>query len=967
MPGKQTACCLLFYILTLWCGIAGATPPDAGFVQTVDGIIIYPTANVSGGAKAVKLTVISDKIIRVTASPLTTLPAVKSLITVYTSTATRGWTTEKRGDKVLLKTSSLTASVLLSTGAVTFSNKDGSPLLMERQHSGRILKPAVFEGQSSYGLNQTFETTADDAFYGLGQHQDGVFNYKGNQVFLFQNNTEVGVPFLISNKNYGILWDNYSLTKVGDTRDHLPLSALKLYDKNGDYGWLTASYANNKEKPEDIAFTKAESTIDYPYLDDTKQRLPKEFKPQTGTVTWEGSLESGFDGDHKFMIAYGGAAKVWIDGKLLVDRWRQSWNPGSAQLTVNLQKGKKVPVKIWWSPDGGESYLSVKWLNPIPATDANAYSFSSEAGQQLDYYFIKGGNMDEVIAGYRHLTGKATIVPKWAMGFWQSRERYKTQEELSTTAQEFRRRNIPLDAIVQDWSYWKEDDWGSQEFDATRFPSPDKMIADLHKQNTKLMISVWPKFYEGIQAYKDFDAKGWLYGRNIADRQRDWIAKGYISTFYDAFNDEAKKGFWDLINKKLYSKGVDAWWMDASEPDILSNVSPEKRKAQMSPTSAGIAAEYLNAYPLENAKGIFHGQRSVDKDKRVFLLTRSGFAGSQHYAASIWSGDISSTWGDMKTQISAGLNFSMSGIPFWTMDIGGFAVHPKYEKPNEADLDEWRELQTRWYQFGAFVPLFRSHGQFPYREVFHVAPENHPAYQSMLYYNKLRYRMMPYLYTLAGMTHHNNYTMMRGLVMDFPKDTVVKNIGDQYMFGPSLLISPVYTYKERSKRLYLPSGQGWYDIYSGGYTKGGQHITVDAPYEQMPLMVKEGSILPFGPALQYTDEKKADTITLYVYTGKDASFKLYEDENTNYNYEKGAFSNIAFTYNEATKQLNIGARQGSFPGMLMNRTFRVVWITPTAPRKLDFDADADKTVDYNGKRLAIKMAAATTVANFPTN
>jgi alpha-D-xyloside xylohydrolase len=306
----------------------------------------------------------------------------------------------------------------------------------------------------------------------------------------------------------------------------------------------------------------------------------------------------------------------------------------------------------------------------------------------------------------------------------------------------------------------------------------------------------------------------------------------------------------------------------------------------------------------------------------------------------------------MKSQISAGLNFSMSGIPFWTMDIGGFASHPKYERAKGEDLEEWRELQARWFQFGAFVPLFRSHGQFPFREVFHVAPEDHPAYKSMVYYNQLRYRLMPYLYTLAGMTHHKNYTMMRGLAMDFPKDEAVKNIGDQYMFGPSLLISPVYTYKERSKTIYLPAGQGWYDLYSGKYTKGGQTVTVDAPFERTPLMVKEGSILPFGPALQFTSEKKADTITLYIYTGKDASFTLYEDEDTNYNYEKGAFSNIPITYSEAKKQVTIGKREGTFPGMLMDRIFRLVLITPTAPKSLDLDREAGKVVKYNGKLVS---------------
>ncbi len=564
--------------------------------------------------------------------------------------------------------------------------------------------------------------------------------------------------------------------------------------------------------------------------------------------------------------------------------------------------------------------------------------------------------MDEVISGYRVLTGKATIVPQWAMGFWQSRERYKTQDEILNTVAEFRKRNIPIDNIVLDWSYWKENDWGSQEFDTARFPSPDSMIKVLHeKYNTHIMISVWPKFYEGIRSYNEFNKNGWLFKRNIADRQRDWIGKGYVSTFYDAFNANARKGFWDLIHQKIYTKGFDAWWMDASEPDILSNVSPEKRKLQMTPTSIGPAAENLNAYPLQNAKGIYEGQRSADPDKRVFLLTRSGFAGSQRYAAAIWSGDIGARWHDMKAQISAGMNFSLSGIPYWTMDVGGFVVENRYLKPNDQDLEEWRELNTRWYQFGAFVPLFRVHGQFPYREIFNIAPENHPAYQSMLYYDRLRYRLLPYSYTLAGMTHHDNYTIMRALVMDFANDTAVTNIGDQFMFGPSLLINPVCNFKERNRNVYLPAGQGWYDIYSGKYFKGGQHIMADAPFERIPVFIKEGSIIPFGPDIQYTSQKKADTITLHIYTGKDASFKLYEDEGINYNYEKGRFANIPISYSEANKQLTLGIRSGSFNGMLANRTFNIVWITPTSPNGLDGKIIAPKEVSYNGKTVIVRM------------
>lgn len=946
--------CFCIVLSSLSAPLKIAAQPNT-FSTTNDGIIIYTDPSNSDNTRMVQLQVVRENIIRIVATPEKGRLEKKSLITVYTQNPNLKWSTFSDKEKVSLKTGTLTAVVQLKTGAVVFFDSAGKKIIGEKL-GGRSFTPAVFEGQRSYGIAQSFETTPDDAWYGLGQHQDDVFNYKGQQVNLFQNNTEVAVPFLVSIKNYGILWDNYSLTKIGDTRSSRPLSAFKLFSKDDQQGWLTATYSNDKNKPAEKVLERAETAIDMEFLNDSKLYLPVEFKPASGVVTWEGSLASDFTGIHKLRLTYGGYIKVWLDGNLLLDRWRKAWNPAPALLDLDMQKGKKVPVKIEWIPEGGESYLSFKWLEPIAADEQNKFGFSSEAGRQLDYYFIWGKNMDEVISGYRTLTGKATIVPRWALGFWQSRERYKTQDEILTTVAEFRKRKIPLDNIVLDWSYWKVNDWGSQEFDASRFPNPDSMIKVLHQQyNTHIMISVWPKFYEGIPAYNEFDKKGWLYKRNIADRQRDWIGKGYISTFYDAFNADARKGFWDLIHKKIYMKGIDAWWMDASEPDILSNVSPEKRKQQMAPTAIGPAAENLNAYPLENAKGIYEGQRSADPNKRVFLLTRSGFAGSQRYAAAIWSGDIGARWHDMKAQIPAGINFSMSGIPYWTMDIGGFVVENRFEKPNEQDLDEWRELNTRWYQFGAFAPLFRVHGQFPYREIYNVAPENHPAYQSMLYYNKLRYRLLPYIYTLAGMTYHNNYTIMRGLVMDFAKDNAVKNIGDQYMFGPSLLINPVYNYKDRNKSLYLPAGQGWYDLYTGKYIEGGQRITADAPYERMPVFVKEGSVIPFGPELQYTSEKKADTITLNVYTGKDALFNLYEDEDTNYNYEKASFSKIPITYHEATKQLTIGARVGSFAGMLTNRTFKIIWISPTSPKSLDLERVPDKEVFYSGKTVTVKL------------
>jgi len=938
-------CCLLPAFL--WAQVNGS------YVKTSDGIIVTPAVP---GVAFVQLQVMGANIIRVTSAPVKNAPQRSSLIITGKPAGDVQFNVQENTGTVNLTTPAITATVTLATGTVSFADAQGKPIIAERQHNGRSFTPAIFEGQPLYNIQQAFETTADDAIYGLGQHQDEVFNYRGHQVFLWQNNTEVAVPFLLSNKNYGILWDNYSITTVGDVRPYQPLSSLKLFAADGQQGWLTASYYNDKNDTDKPSFERAESEIAYRYLGDSKRDLPANFKVSTGKIVWHGNIASAIGGQHVFKFLYGGYIKVWLDGKLVVDRWREAWNPGTQVVNLPMEKDRQYQLVIEWVPDGGESYAAADFASPIPQADANSYSFASEAGNTEDYYFITGSNMDSVISGYRQLTGKATMPPKWVFGFWQSRERYKTQDEILGTVDEFRKRKIPLDNIVEDWSYWKQDDWGSQDFDATRFSNPDSMIDVLHKKyHTQFMISVWPKFYEGIDAYKKFNANGWLYTRNIADRQRDWIGKGYISTFYDPFNEGARKGFWDLLNEKLFKKGVDAFWMDASEPDILSNVSPYKRKLQMTPLAPGTAAEYLNAYPLMNARGIYEGQRATDNSKRVYILTRSAFAGQQRYAATTWSGDISATWGDMKSQITAGINFSMSGIPYWAMDVGGFAVQHKFEKPSTADLEEWREQITRWYQFGAFCPVFRVHGQFPFREIYNTAPEDHPAYKSMLYYDNLRYRLMPYIYSLAGHAYQNNYTIMRGLVMDFAADTAVNNIGHQFMLGPSLLINPVYTYHATTKRLYLPAGQGWYNLYSGAYTTGGQYIEAGAPYERIPVFVKEGSIIPFGPTMQYVAEKPTDPVTLFVYTGKDATFTLYEDEGTNYNYEQGAFTTIPITWNEAAKTLTIGNRQGSFNGMLNNRTFNIVWVTGNEANGVDGGVKPGAIAKYKGNSVSVKL------------
>jgi alpha-D-xyloside xylohydrolase len=936
-------------------GLASLLPVLAASAQVTrqaDGITLrLPQAN-EQAPRTMRLQVVGDKIIHVQASPLDTLSTAKSLMVVPQKAPPKWQYREKKGVGYL-STDALTAAITLATGAVSFEDAAGHPVLQERTGGGKIFTPTVADGQPFYQVKQVFQSPTDEGLYGLGQHQNGTMNYRGQQVELAQNNTDVAVPFLVSSKKYGILWDNYSITKVGDTRDYEPLSTLRLYAKTGEPGWLTATYVN-KKNPSEVIAARPESVINYEYLEDQKN-FPVGLKLGDVTATWEGSISMGITGQHHFLLKNAGYAKLYIDGKEVANKWRQAWNPGTSIVTLDMEKGRKYTFKLAWDPDGGESYLGLKWLSPLVGAAQTEYGFSSEAAHDLNYYFVLGQSADEVIAGYRQLTGAAPVVPRWALGLWQSRERYKTAQEMLDVAAEFRKRQIPLDNIVLDWSYWKPAEWGSQEFDPSRFPDPDGLIKTLHeKDHLHFMISVWAKINEYTSVYNDFKAKGYLYPRNIANRTKDWIAPGYTSTFYDAFNPKARQDFWNLMNTKLFSKGVDAWWMDASEPDIYSNTNVQTRKELMAP-AIGPSTLYFNAFPLQNAKGIYEGQRQTAPDQRVFLLTRSGYAGSQRYAAAIWSGDIGSRWEDFKNQIPAGLNFSLSGVPYWTTDIGGFAVERRYEHPNATDQAEWRELNTRWYQFGAFCPLFRVHGQFPYREIYNVAPAGTPAYQSMLYYDQLRYRLMPYLYSVAGQVNYQHGTMMRGLVMDFGSDAAVRNIGDEYMFGPSLLVTPVTDYQARTKAVYLPATTGWFDFYSGKHYTGGQKLTVDAPLERMPLFVREGAIVPFGPAVQYTSEKPTDPITLYVYTGQDGAFTLYEDENTNYNYEKGASATIPLRYDEKAKTLTIGERKGTFPGMMTQHTFRVVWVSAAKPTPYDLEATPAKTVAYSGTAVTVKM------------
>lgn len=947
---------IIFALLFL---LTGCSP--SVYKKTGDGIIVRIKQQNSIPAHAVKLQVVNENIIRVSAVPDGKFADEKSLITLPELKYSGKFTVSEDSLNVILATDSLNVTVNRQTGEIAFFDKNGNTLLAENRGGGKTFAPIEVEGIKGYTLRQVFESPADEAFYGLGQHQADEFNYKGKNEILYQYNTKVSVPFVVSNKNYGILWDNYSLSRFGDSRDYQQLNQFKLYDAQGNAGGITATYTSRDNSQPQLVRT--ETSLNYEFLSEIVN-FPKEIDLGNSTVVWEGEIEAPESGLYHFYLHYAGYVKVYLDNQLVVkERWRTAWNPNNFKFAHNLKAGEKTPLRVEWEPDGGTSYIALKALSPLPAEEQNKLSLWSEMGNQIDYFFIRGNSMDDVIGGYRAVTGKSQVMPKWAMGFWQSRERYRTQRELLENLEEFRKRQIGIDNIVQDWSYWPVDAWGSHDFDPQRFPDPKGMVDSIHALNAKIMISVWPKFYITTEHYKEFDRNGWMYQQAVKDSIRDWIYPGYIGSFYDAYAEGAQKLFWQQMENKLFPLGFDAWWMDASEPNVQDNTDMDYRKKLCGPTALGPSTKYFNAYSLENAKAIYQGQRGADPDKRVFLLTRSGFAGIQRYSTAVWSGDIGTRWEDMKAQISAGLNFAVSGIPYWTMDIGGFCVEKRYENAQRIfdqtgveneDLKEWRELNARWYQFGTFAPLYRAHGQFPYREPYNIAPKNHPAFQTIVYYNKLRYRMMPYIYSLAGMTYLNDYTIMRPLVMNYGKDPKVNNIGDQYMFGNSLMVCPVYEYKATKRDVYFPSASGWYDFYTGKFIAGGQTLQADAPYSRMPLYVPEGAIIPFGPEIQYADEKQPENITLYVYGGKNGSFTLYEDEGVNYNYEKGKFATISFTYDDAAKTLTIGERKGSFDGMLQNRTFNVVYINEASAKAFNPDAKGIP-VNYSGENKIVKL------------
>jgi len=950
---------------------AAAQAPAGSWQKVDDGILVHPA---SGPEAAVRLLAYPDGAIRVSAVPVGgDIHLPQSLMVTAVPLAT-GYSIAEVPGHVVMSTNRSAAEVDLATGAISFRNLDGQTVLATS--APPLFRPASAEGVPYLSIAQQFNRGTDEGFYGLGQHQNDQMNYNGEDVFLAQHNMNVAIPFVLSTRNYGLLWDQNSITRFGDPNPYplagAPGDGLVVTGDTGQPGWTATYSVDGKTVAE-----RQEPAIDLQYLENAKDwpagtRTPDNQGTVPGLhVTWSGTITPSVGGLNRFQLYASSYFKVFVDGKEVLDRWRQNWNPWYHNFDLDLAAGQPHKVRIEWEPNSG--YIALFHANPRPEPDRHSLTVSSDLAHGLDYYFIPGGSMDDVIAGYRALTGKAPILPKWAYGFWQSRQpitpkgNFATQKDLLGVIHEYRTRGLPLDNIVQDWFYWPQDQWGCQCVDPARYPDPKGMLDEFHANHVHAMISVWAKYYKGIPNYDAMDAIGGIYRRMDTPRPdepkdpnytklmyRDWVGPGYWNAFYDPYNPKARDLFWKQVSSGLDTQRWDGWWLDSDEPDFHSNISIAETQYRMGPTALGPGAAFFNTFPLVHVDGVYQHQIADKPDVRPFILTRSATAGIQRDSAAVWSGDAPSRWKALHDQISAGVNFSMSGDPNWSHDIGGFAHEDRYTDPKGADLDEWRELNTRWFQFGAFSPLFRSHGEYPFREIYHLSPEGSPTYASMEYYDKLRYRLMPYIYTAGADTFWKDGTIMRGLVMDFAADKRVWNIDDEYLFGPALLVAPVTQYKARSRSVYLPAGTAWYDFYTGRKIEGGQTITVDAQYERIPLFVRAGSIVPTGPAIQYTDQDPAGPITLNVYTGADDSASVYNDDGVSRQYLNGRFSRIPLHWSEKSHTLTIGPREGAgYAGMPVRRTINIRWIKPGTP--LSFTARPDARIVYTGKLQTVRM------------
>jgi alpha-D-xyloside xylohydrolase len=643
---------------------------------------------------------------------------------------------------------------------------------------------------------------------------------------------------------------------------------------------------------------------------------PISIDQKTGLGTFHASVA----GDYGFLLGSDKTKqlRLEIDGKPLIDLVNM-WVPDTAGGHLYLEPGDHTVLA-----QGGAEGVTLSMRQPSDVT-----TFRSSAGSSVDYYFLYGPNLNTVVSEYREATGEAPLFPKWAYGFWQCRERYSSEQQILDTAAEFRKRHIPVDTFVQDWLYWDKYGWNALKFDETHYPDPARMMDVLHQEDLHLVISVWPKFGTQTDVYKQLQAASVLVPGETPTHEQ-WL---------DAFNPKGRELFWQDIDKGLFKFGLDGWWLDASEPEF------DPLRGQR--TYLGPGDFIKNAYPLYETTAVYKGQRATTNDKRVVILTRSAFIGQQRNAAASWSGDISGNWETFRRQIPAGLNFSMSGLPYWTTDVGGF-----FRPADQYNSAAYHELLIRWFEYGTFCPLFRIHGYQSETEMWKFGPQVEQVFHE---YDNLRYRLMPYIYSVAWNVTSQGGTMMRALPLEYPKDVKVRTISDQFLFGPSLLINPITQPGATTRAVYLPAGTAWFDFWTGKKREGGQTIQADAPIDRMPIFAKAGSIIAFGPIVDSTKDKE-DPTEIRIYPGQNGHFLLYDDEGDSYRYEKGNHATISLDWNDRTHTLSVGKRQGRFPGMIESRTLRVYVVGEGNGVGIRSQSNPEAVVHYDGSAQVINLA-----------
>ena len=892
-----------------------------------------------------RLQVFDPKIVRVAYVKSGSIPSATNGLAVTASSLSNGWNWSQTSSNVVLNAGGTEVRVDKASGVVSFyDSATGNFVFREPDGGGRSMKATSIAGNSTWICRQEFHLNPGEALYGLGQHRSGTLDYRGNVIKMAQNNpTESAVPVLLSSGGFGILMNNPALSEVdttGGASEIVPSSAM--IDQGGTTGRLSVSYYEG----ENFDTFKSSGTDDHIDYDWGTGNGPAGLPADHFSIRWEGSIKAtGGDGVYTLQLTSDDGVRLWVDGVQVIDSW-VARAPTTDSVNFDWTADSVHSIKIEYYEWQYGAVMRFGWVVP----GNKRLSWIAEAGRAVDYFFLRGPDLDGVVAGYRKLTGNVPMLAKWAWGFWQSKERYRNQQELIDVVNQYRTDGVPIDGIVQDWHWWPDLDdgvsppahgWGSHEFDATRFPDFSNAVSTLHAANARVLISVWPWFQRTSggtlipngQALDDIGAilpfPGNTWAGNMA--------------WYDPFALAARTLYWQQVSNGVFSTGIDAFWLDSTEPVA----GGDEGKIRDYDTLGGPGCEVANAYPLMQSTAVYEGQRSATDEKRVLILTRSAYAGQQRNATVVWSGDIDARWSVFAKQIPAGLNFSLSGIPYWNTDIGGFWItRAGFSGPGDAAYDE---LFARWYQYGAFCPMFRVHGSDYAKEYWRFPAATQTILKN---YDLLRYHLIPYVYSVSAMVSRDAYTMMRPLVMDFPSDPSARTVSDQYLFGPAIMPCPVAQSNATSRNVYLPTGSDWYDFWTGDLHAGGQTLNAAAPIDRMPLFVRAGSVIPYGPEIRYATQTN-DPVELRVYPGADGTFTLYEDENDNYHCETGACAFIRFDWSETNQTLTIRRRTGAFPGMRERRTFKIVWVGTGHGVGIPNESSPDKTVLYDGTEILV--------------